>query len=345
MRRSLSAAGERSSHEASLRLMRIPGKKALARAFRPVQSFVAPGGLVLGYHRVSDATWDPLNLAISRINFRCHLDVISDKYNIVSLSALVAMKQRGMNLKGCVAITFDDGCEEFIRCAVPELVARNIPATIFITTGYSGERFWWDEVSNLMSQGNRDNDQMEIEFHATGGKRVFSNLTSDKSAGIAVREICDQLLRIEPSRRSEVIGQIRQQTAGDRTSVSAPRAMTQKQLQELSEISLVEIGAHSVTHPLLSKLSEAEQAREIQGSKSVLEALGNSVRGFSYPNGSYSPQTRDLVKKHGYDYACTSRQAAVRQTSDRYQLPRIWAPNVDGDEFRRWIAVWSGLRN
>jgi peptidoglycan/xylan/chitin deacetylase (PgdA/CDA1 family) len=313
--------------------------------FRPAFNYLAPGGIVLGYHRVSDATWDPLNLAISRKKFRNHLEIISGNFNLVSLASLLAMKERGEPLKGIVSITFDDGCEDFFHYAVPELLSRNIPATIFITTGYSGEKFWWDEVSDLMSRGCRDKDKMAIEFHVNGGKRVFSNLADEKSAGVAVREICDQLLKLEPSRRSQVIGQIRRQTDKDRTSTSTPRAMTQKQLQELSEIPLVEIGAHSVTHPLLSQLSEAEQVSEIQDSKSVLEALGRTVRGFSYPNGSYSHQTRDLVKSCGFDYACTSRQAAVRRRSDNYQLPRIWAPNVDGEGFHRWISAWSGLRS
>jgi peptidoglycan/xylan/chitin deacetylase (PgdA/CDA1 family) len=106
----------------------------------------------------------------------------------------------------------------------------------------------------------------------------------------------------------------------------------------------VEIGAHSVTHPLLPQLSEAEQISEIQNSKSELEALGRKVIGFAYPNGSFSQQTCDLIKKSGFSYACTSRQAAVRQGSDGYQLPRIWAPNIGGKNFDAWISAWSGRR-
>ena len=324
--------------------MWVRAKKGLERVFRPALNYLAPGGIVFGYHRVSDATWDPLNLAISRKNFRSQLEIISDNYNLVSLGSLIAMKQSGTSLNHCVSITFDDGCEEFIRCAVPELVARNIPATVFITTGNAGEPFWWDEVSHLVSRGRRDVDKIEINFHVNGDKRVFGNLDSDDSAGHAVREICDQLLNLKPARRSEVIGQIRRQIAKDRIPVHIPCAMSQKQLHELSEIPLVEIGAHSVTHPLLSQLSEAEQISEIQDSKSELEVLGRNVTGFSYPNGSFSQQTCDLVKNCGFDYACTSRQAVVRRRNDCYQLPRIWAPNMGGENFHAWISAWSGSR-
>jgi len=325
--------------------MRNRAKKVMERVIRPALNYLAPGGITLGYHRVSDATWDPLNLAVSKDNFRSHLDIISDKYDPVSLGSLVTIKRQGRSLKGCVSITFDDGCEEFIRYAVPELVSRDIPATIFITTGYAGEPFWWDEVSHLVGRGNRDTDILEIDFHAKSGKRVFGDLKSDESAASAVSEICDQLLDVEPSVRADVIAQIRGQAANRHTEASIPRAMTHHQLEELSEIPLVEIAAHSVTHPMLSGLDEADQVREIRDSKSILETLGKDVKGFSYPNGSYSPRTRDIVKKCGFDYACTSQQAAVRRESDCYQMPRIWAPDVGGEQFGRWISAWSGLRH
>lgn len=319
--------------------------KVLERVLRPARNYLAPGGIVLGYHRVADVTWDPLKLNISRKNFCSQLDLISNKYNPVSLESLVALKRRGASLSNCVSITFDDGCEEFIHCALPELLARNIPATVFVTTGYAGEPFWWDEVSQLIGRGSPNVETIELDFCSTGGKRVFDKLNSEERAEQAVRQICDQLLNFKPAARSRVIEQIRGQIARDPTPGCIPCAMTQEQLYELSEIALVEIGAHSVTHPLLSRLNETEQTNEIQTSKSELEALGIKVIGFAYPNGSFSQQTCDLVKSSGFSYACTSRQAAVRQGDDCYQLPRIWAPNIGGKNFDAWISAWSGRRH
>jgi peptidoglycan/xylan/chitin deacetylase (PgdA/CDA1 family) len=301
--------------------------------------------MILGYHRISDTTWDPLNLAVSRNNFRSQLQVLSDIYRPVSLMTLLEMKRKGMSLKGYVSITFDDGCEDFIQQAVPELARRNIPATVFVTTGYAGKRFWWDEVSFLMSHINADVDQVEVDAGSADGKRVYRNLSSQESAANAVREICEQLLYLKPSARSEIINGIRRHTAEDTVAAAVPRAMTRGQLQDLSRTEAVEIAAHTVTHPMLSQLGEAEQLGEIQRSKSDLEAFGSAVRGFSYPNGSFSSQTARLVEDCGFEYACTSWQAAVRRSTDRYQLPRVWVPNVGGQEFRRWMSVWSGLRD
>jgi peptidoglycan/xylan/chitin deacetylase (PgdA/CDA1 family) len=304
-----------------------------------------PGGIILGYHRISDTTWDPLNLAISREKFRDQLEVLSEQYNVVSLTSLLTMKRQGRRLKGCVSITFDDGCDDFIRYAVPELTSRDMPATVFVTTGNAGERFWWDEVGYLVNCLSRDADQIEIDLGVVGGKRVFKGLSSEESSANAVREICDQMLALEPVARSEVVDQIRQQISGDITPGSGAHAMTREQLQELSAIPIIEVAAHTVTHPRLSYLGDAEQLEEIQNSKLDLEALGITVTGFSYPNGDYSSQTCRFVKDCGFEYACRSWPAAVRRSSDRYQLPRVWVPNVGGQEFRRWMSVWSGLRN
>ncbi len=317
-------------------------KKVLERITRPALTYLAPGAVILGYHRVSDSRWDPLNLAISRKNFRSQLEVIADRYSPVSLDTLMTMKWQGKSLRGHVAITFDDGCEDFVRNAMPELVAHKIPATIFVTTGYAGELFWWDEVSQLLKNASSELNEIEVDFGAGDASEIFEDLTNRESAGRAVREICDQLLDLEPSRRSEVIGRIRRQTAGEARSNGAPCAMTRQQLQQVSDNAMVEVAAHTVTHPMLSRLGRGEQEKEIQDSKSVLEALGNRVTGFSYPNGSYTASTTEIVRESGFDYACTSRQSAVRQKTNNYQLPRIWVPNMGGESFGGWISSWSG---
>ena len=260
--------------------MRIPGKKALARAFRPVQSLLAPGGLVLGYHRVSDSGWDPLKLAISRDNFKSQLEYIAERYKPVSLSSLLESQKRGQNLKGCVAITFDDGCNDFVASALPELVRLNIPVTIFVTTGYEGKPFWWDEVCHALRVGDRSADRLVVDFGPAGGRMVLENLSNEKIACNAARRICDKLPFVDPARRSDIIAQIREANGDELTVDRIPRALTHRQLTDIATYQFAEIGAHSVTHPMLAVMDAADQRREIQGSKAVLEALGYPVPGF-----------------------------------------------------------------
>ena len=142
---------------------------------------------MLGYHRVSDSGWDPLKLAITRDNFKSQLEYIAERYKPVSLSSLLESQKRGQNLKGCVAITFDDGCNDFVANALPELVRLNIPVTIFITTGYEGKPFWWDEVCHALRVGDRSADRLVVDFGPAGGRMVLENLSNEKIACNAAR--------------------------------------------------------------------------------------------------------------------------------------------------------------
>jgi peptidoglycan/xylan/chitin deacetylase (PgdA/CDA1 family) len=323
-------------------LMRIPGKKALATAFRPVQSFLAPGGIVLGYHRVSDSGWDPLRLAISRENFRSQLEYIAERYTPVSLCSMLEDQQLGRSLKGRVAVSFDDGYDDFVANALPELVRLNIPVTIFVTTGYEGKPFWWDEVCHALRVDIGSADRLVIDFGRAGGRKVFENLGDENVARNAVRRICDKLPFVSPERRADIVAKIRDAVGDECTANRVPRALTHRQLADIAKYPLAEIGAHSVTHPMLAEMNAAEQQNEIQGSKAELEALGYRVTGFSYPNGSYTKQSVEIVRESGFSYACASRQAIVRREADRFALPRIWVPNTGGPSFRFWLSTWSG---
>jgi peptidoglycan/xylan/chitin deacetylase (PgdA/CDA1 family) len=215
--------------------------------------------------------------------------------------------------------------------------------TIFVTTGYEGKPFWWDEVCHALRVGNCSTDRLVMNFGPAGGQLALEGLSDDKIACDAVRRICDKLPFVSLARRSDIVAQIRDACGDEHTSARIPRALTHRQLADIATYPYAEIGAHSVTHPMLAELDAADQRREIQGSKAVLEALGYPVPGFSYPNGSYTPESLDIVKESGFAYACTSRQAIVRHGTDRYALPRIWVPNIGERSFHFWLSTWTGL--
>ena len=109
---------------------------------------------------------------------------------------------------------------------------------------------------------------------------------------------------------------------------------------------LVDIGAHTVTHPVLSLLPPAAQQAEIQGSKARLEEiLGRPVTSFAYPYGlrsDYSAETVTVVKQAGFDCASSSYEDNVWRGSDRFQLPRRIVFDWDGEQFGRKLIQWLG---
>jgi len=124
-------------------------------------------------------------------------------------------------------------------------------------------------------------------------------------------------------------------------SSQTSRALTADELSELSRDDLVDIGAHGETHSLLAQLPAATQESEIQRSKAVLErVLGRPIVGFSYPYGSVSATTAEIVRRAGYAFACASHTDVASAASHRFVLPRFWIPDWDGRTFSRWLTRW-----
>ena len=81
-------------------------------------------------------------------------------------------------------------------------------------------------------------------------------------------------------------------------------------------------GAHTLTHPDLTRLSPAQVRFEVDGSKKIIEdALGDVVASFAYPYGRHDSQVRDIVAEH-FSCACTDRLGMVDAGSDVYAIER-----------------------
>jgi peptidoglycan/xylan/chitin deacetylase (PgdA/CDA1 family) len=95
-----------------------------------------------------------------------------------------------------------------------------------------------------------------------------------------------------------------------------------REIDEMRNAGLA-FGAHTLTHPDLTRLSAREAEDEIVGSKAALEEmLGERVRAFAYPFGRYDASTREIVRRH-FECACSDRLGLVNTGSDAYALERV----------------------
>jgi peptidoglycan/xylan/chitin deacetylase (PgdA/CDA1 family) len=240
---------------------------------RWLRSRFAGGALILGYHRVAEARHDPDRMCVSPRHFAEQLEVVRGCARPVSLAQLVSYLADGRLPPRLVAFTFDDGYADNLSHAWPLLERFEVPATLFVATGYIGGSFPWDGASEATQP--------------------------------------------------------------------AARALTAAEIARLSRQPLLEIGAHSVTHPFLARLSRRDQEAEVRQSKKYLEELtGKRVNGFSYPNGSYAPETVTLVQQAGFSYACASVNGVPGRGAARFCLPRFWIPDYDGAAFATWLRHW-----
>lgn len=98
--------------------------------------------------------------------------------------------------------------------------------------------------------------------------------------------------------------------------------LTWPQVIELDKIG-IEMGAHTMTHPDLRKLSRKEAREEIVGANAEIAGrLGKEVDCFAYPFGYYDRRSLELVRQE-YQAACTTRLQRADQAGDRHELPRV----------------------
>lgn len=323
--------------------MRIPGLKSLRSAIRWSRHGLKRRALVLGYHRIADEPWDPHGLCVSPGHFVEQLEVLKSVANPIPLRGLVSSLGHEAPPRRGVVLTFDDGYLDNLTTALPALQDFGVPATVFVATGWMGREFWWEELTRLV--GRRDRLDQPLEVRSGDQRMIWRPRGGDvrRRRGDLLRALSDFARGLDTAGQDDILRNLR-----DRSDVrddAAPRArgMTAEEVTRLADTKLVEIGSHTVSHPCLSDLPEREQREEVKASKDRLEdLLGRPVKSFCYPNGAFTQETARLVRETGYDSACTILSGPVVQGANPYALPRVWAPDIGGEAFRRWLArrIW-----
>jgi peptidoglycan/xylan/chitin deacetylase (PgdA/CDA1 family) len=336
--------------------------KSVARRFERARTAFQKKALILVYHRVAEANVDPWALGVSPANFAQHLQVLRGIANPVSLRDLARAKSDGDLPERPVCITFDDGYADNLLAAKPALEAAGVPGTVFVTPGYLDvpENLWWDELAKLVLDPTTRQKHISLNLKGYHTTYTFPPEAGDSNTPdphskwraweaapgprqAAYLAIYQLLVNLSEDERDGALDQLRIGSIpyADRKQ---HRCLTETELRELSSGHLVEIGAHTLTHPVLSSLPLDQQQEEIGGSKRRLEALtGKSITSFAYPYGKKFHYTRDTVKTvraNGFECACSNFGGLVTRTSNRFVLPRFQPMDWNAEEFERVIEAW-----
>ena len=128
-----------------------------------------------------------------------------------------------------------------------------------------------------------------------------------------------------------VAGRVGMRLAHDR-DIETGALMTWEEILELESMGWA-VGAHSLTHRRLARLSRSEQRTEIRACTRLLEDnLGHGIEAFAYPYGSeldFDQTTKTLVRECGYSFALSNRYGVNAAECDRWALRRIWIDRTD----------------
>lgn len=280
---------------------------------------------ILIFHRVLPER-DPLfpdEMYASRFDAVCGW--LANWFKILPLDQAVDRLQAGTLPARAACITFDDGYADNYHIALPILQAHGLSATFFIATGFlDGGRMWNDTIIETARRSPLpllDLDSLGLGRHPLGGINQRQAAIASLIPQIKYRPF-DERLEL-----TEQLAKLAQIKAPDDLMMRADEVKAIRRAGML-------IGAHTVSHPILARLSDAQACDEIASSKRYLEQLlGERVGLFAYPNGKpgedYSPANVEVVRAVGFDAAVSTQWGTSASGDDLFQIRRFtpWDPS------------------
>lgn len=221
-------------------------------------------------------------------------------------------------------LTFDDGYRDNVAHAKPVLDRHDVPWTLFacVACAEGRARLWWLDLEEAICR-------LDLVSARVAGETLSLPARTDAEKQTAWDRIYWRLRGLpEPDLLAEV-ATLAGRAGIDGSGLSRDLCLTFDELRTLAADARVTIGAHSLTHPRLAFLPEAEARSEIEGSKTRLETeLGRPVRHFAYPVGdrtSAGPREFRLAEEAGFVSAVTTRPGHLfrAHAGHRHALPRV----------------------
>ena len=311
--------------------------------FRLPLSLLSPQGAsgrlsILIFHRVL-AQHDPLNPDEPDVaEFEARMRWVRAWFNVLPLADAVARLESGALPARALSITFDDGYADNEELAAPILQRLGLSATFFVASGYlNGGCMWNDRVIEAV----RGCETPELDLRSIGLASFPMATPADRRR--AVVAILNRIKHLEVEQRQTATEAI-VAAAGGRPSPAL--MMADEQVRNLRRLGM-DVGARTVTHPILTRLSPDAAQRELSEGKARLEAiLGEPVRLFAYPNGvpkqDYAAEHARMARDCGFTAAVSTAWGAAGAQSDRFQLPRFtpW----DRQRLRFGVRLMANLR-
>lgn len=294
--------------------------------------------IILIYHRVLNEPDFMYPYTVDKEKFNWQMALLASEFNVLSLSDALNLLDSGLLPPRAVCITFDDGYADNYFNALPILKKYNLPATFFIVSGMlNQDRMWSDDILEavrLYSMDNLDLRDMGLDIYP-----VTTATDKMKAADKIIHAV-----KYFPAKQRNSFCESMAQLANN---LPKQLMLSTDQLHQLHQAGM-EIGGHSVNHPILKNLSIDSWQYEIQANKVQLEQVLNApVRYFAYPNGKsgqdYSEQQVRFIQSCGYEAAFSTDWGYATRTSARYELPRFTPWDHTPTKFMlRMIEMYSG---
>jgi peptidoglycan/xylan/chitin deacetylase (PgdA/CDA1 family) len=259
-------------------------------------------------------------------------------FNVLPLDEAVACLRAGTLPSRAACITFDDGYADNCQIALPILQRHGLTATFFIATGFlNGGRMWNDTLIETVRA--RQGTHLDASCAGLGTLPLETVAQSRQAIDALIRKV----KYLDIAERIKVTQALAEEAAVDPPNNMMMNSAEVKTLRHAG----MQIGAHTVSHPILARLSDTAARQEINDSRAFLQdLLGERIGLFAYPNGKpgedYSPQTVDVVRQLDFDAAVSTTWGTTKTGDDLLQIRRFtpW----DRSKWRFGLRLLNNLR-
>ncbi|MEO0329055.1 MAG: polysaccharide deacetylase family protein [Pseudomonadota bacterium] len=324
--------------------------------FSGLQAATAPVtqgiGSILMLHHVQNIECKPFSP-------NCHLSVSPEfldavilrlkleGYEFVSMDEVVDRlknPEAAKSEKPFLCVTLDDGYRNNLENAVPIFRRHEVPYTIYVAPGLTEGKhtLWWEDLEIVIASRKK----VIVEF--PDGPATFITATPKQKLQ-AYKALIHRLVldSSEPQQR-QIIADLCVKYNHDAVAHAKSSIMTWKMLQKLNKDPLCTLGAHTIGHFALAKLSRDEAIQEMSNSRALIEEkTGKKAKHFAYPYGypvAAAEREFELARELGFESAVTTRHGVVYEDHEKHlcALPRI-SVNGSHQSMRYIHTLLSGL--
>lgn len=300
------------------------------------------GLLILNHHRIGEPTASPMDRGVFSATpdgLDAQIAMLKRTVDVIAPRDVHAALEtpRGRH----VLLTFDDGYRDNYDAALPVLLSHDVHATFFLCPGFIDNPLvpWWDEIAWMVRTSLRGDLPM-------GDWRPQPLRLGTPDREQAIKTLLAQYKTLPASRTEAFMAFLAETTGSGRcdAALGGDLWMTWDMARAMAAAGM-EIGGHTLTHPVLARLALDQQRSEIAGCQDRLRAeLGAPARHFAYPVGgrdTFTSATQRIVADAGFDLAFSFYGGySVRGRHDPYDVPRAYvAPETSPTAFEAMLAI------
>ncbi|MCV9963114.1 polysaccharide deacetylase family protein [Pararhizobium sp. BT-229] len=244
-----------------------------------------------------------------------------DGYRFIALDALPAHLASN-DPQPVAAFTLDDGYRNNLDHAAPVFSRHGVPFTVFVTGGFINRTdiLWWEVLADLLDQ----HASLKFQFDKETETLPAATLQQKQAAFDRIAAFIHAIDETTAVDRLKVMAGLQ---GVDALQLTADLTLDEAGLRTLIENPLASLGAHTITHRALARLTDDAVRTEMDRSAARVEQItGRRPASFAYPygyTGTVSPRDHRLARELGFTTAVTTQPGTLANGIEAAALPRI----------------------